>query len=85
MVRGVTDIGNANNNKSTDKELTMSKQVIIDTDECIGCQSCVEICPDVFGFNDDDNKAFVINPDGGSIECADEAAASCPAECIHIK
>ncbi|MBU4033807.1 MAG: ferredoxin, partial [Proteobacteria bacterium] len=56
----------------------MSKQVIIDTDECIGCQSCVEICPDVFGFNDDDNKAFVINPDGGSIECADEAAASCP-------
>ncbi|MBA3002968.1 MAG: ferredoxin [Desulfurivibrio sp.] len=63
----------------------MSKQVIIDTDECIGCQSCVEICPDVFGFNDDDNKAFVINPDGGSIECADEAAASCPAECIHIK
>ena len=62
----------------------MAKQVTIDTEECIGCQSCVEICPEVFGFNDDEEKAFVINPDGGDIECAEEAAASCPAECIDI-
>lgn len=70
--------------KSTDKEFTMSKQVTIDTEECIGCQSCVEICPEVFGFNDDEDKAFVTNLDGGNIECVEEAVASCPAECIHI-
>jgi ferredoxin len=26
----------------------------------------------------------VINPDGGDTPCADEAAAACPVECIHI-
>jgi ferredoxin len=62
----------------------MAKQVVIDTEECIGCQSCMELCPEVFGFNDDEDKAFVINPDGGDIKCAYEAAESCPTECIHI-
>ena len=62
----------------------MAKHVTIDTEECISCQNCVEICPEVFGFDDDTEKAFVINPDGGEVDCAEEAAASCPAECIDI-
>ncbi|MDR9502151.1 MAG: ferredoxin [Desulfurivibrionaceae bacterium] len=63
----------------------MAKQVVIDTDACIGCQSCVEICPELFGFDDSEEKAFVINPDGGEATCAEEAAESCPVECIHIE
>lgn len=63
----------------------MNTQVTIDTEECIGCQSCVELCPEVFAFNDDDEKAFVIKPDGGELECANDAAAACPAACIHIE
>ncbi|WP_457577191.1 ferredoxin [Desulfomarina sp.] len=63
----------------------MSKKVHIDEDECIGCESCVEICPDVFRFNDDTDKAEVIDEDSGGEECVEEAAASCPAECIHIE
>jgi ferredoxin len=63
----------------------MSKQVVVDTDECIGCENCVEICPEVFSFNDAEQKAFVINPDGGDIKCTDYAAESCPTECIHIE
>ncbi len=62
----------------------MAKLVVIDIDECIGCQSCVEICPEVFGFNDDEEKAYVVNPDGGDEDCAEEAAAACPADCIEI-
>jgi ferredoxin len=62
----------------------MSKQVTIDTEECIGCQSCVELCPEVFGFNVEEDKAFVFNPDGGDIECVEDAASSCPVECISI-
>lgn len=23
-------------------------KVVIDTEECVGCESCVEICPEVF-------------------------------------
>ena len=60
----------------------MSKTVIIDTEECIGCESCVELCPDVFSFDEDDEKAFVILPEGGDEECIDEAIETCPVECI---
>lgn len=61
----------------------MSKKVYIDTEECIGCQSCVELCPDVFGFDDEAGKAFVITTEGGSEQCIDEAIGTCPSECIH--
>ena len=62
----------------------MSAKVRIDEEECIGCESCVELCPDVFKFNDDTDKAEVIDEDKGGEGCVEEAIASCPGECIHI-
>lgn len=56
-------------------------EVKIDYDECIGCEACVETCPEVFGM-DDDEKAFVIEGSNPDEDCVDEAIASCPAECI---
>ena len=61
----------------------MSKKVYIETDECIGCESCVELCPDAFGFDDEDEKAFVLIPEAGPKQCIDEAIEACPAVCIH--
>jgi len=58
------------------------KQVKIDDDECIGCGACVELCPDIFAFDDHRNKAYVITPEGGNQECIEEAVASCPVSCI---
>lgn len=63
----------------------MSRQVSLDQEECIGCQSCTEICPEVFGFDEDLEKAHVIDPASGDIDCAEEAAASCPAGCITVE
>ena len=60
----------------------MAKQVKIDEEECIGCETCVELCKDIFAFNDDENKAYVIQEEGGDEDCIEEAMASCPAECI---
>ncbi len=57
-------------------------EVKIDQDECIGCEACVSTCPQVFGFNDDEAKAFVIEGSNPDEECVDEAIASCPVECI---
>jgi ferredoxin len=57
--------------------------VVIDTDECIGCEACVEACPEVFGFNDDEEKAYVLDGADADADCVDEAIASCPAECIE--
>lgn len=60
----------------------MSKKVCIETEDCIGCESCVELCPDVFGFDEKTEKAFVIKSEGGPEACIDEAIETCPVECI---
>ncbi len=63
----------------------MAAQVIIDEEECIGCESCVELCPSVFGWNEDDEKAFVLDDADADDDCIEEAIASCPAECIEVE
>jgi ferredoxin len=61
----------------------MGKTVVIDADECIGCESCVELCPEVFSFNEEEEKAEVIMPEGGPEDCIEESMDTCPVECIH--
>ena len=60
----------------------MSEKIIIDQDECIGCEACVELCPSAFEFDDDAEKAAVLEGANPDDECVDEAIASCPTECI---
>ena len=60
-------------------------KVIIEEEECLGCETCVELCPEVFQMNEGKGKAEVILPEGGSKECIDEAIDSCAASCIHWK
>ncbi len=55
--------------------------IVIDDDACMGCESCVEICPDAFEMNADGDKATVKDPDCGA-DCVEEAIDACPAECI---
>ena len=61
----------------------MSKRVVIDREECIGCGSCHDLCPDVFELDEEIEKAEVIKPEGGSIECIEEAMIECPMQCIY--
>lgn len=61
----------------------MARRVVIDTDECIGCESCVELCSEVFAFNEAEEKAEVILPEGGPEDCIEEAIETCPVECIY--
>jgi len=63
----------------------MAKTVEINEDECVGCETCVELCPDIFGFNEDDEKAYVKLAEGGDEDCIEEAMGSCPAECISYE
>ncbi len=57
--------------------------VRIDEDECIGCGTCEEICPEVFKLNADIEKAKVIMPDDGPQDLIEEAIDSCPVSCIY--
>lgn len=63
----------------------MAAQVVIDQDECIGCEACVELCPSVFEFDEDEEKALVIDGADASEDCVEEAIASCPSECISTE
>jgi ferredoxin len=58
-------------------------KITIDGEECIGCGSCVELCPEVFQMQADEEKAEVILPEGGPQECIEEAIDTCPVSCIH--
>ena len=63
----------------------MATTVRIDEDECIGCETCVELCPDVFVFDADAGKAQVRDDAADNADCAEEAAGSCPAACITVE
>ena len=59
--------------------------VYIDEDECLGCGTCVELCPEVFELNEDTEKAEVIMPEGGPQDEIEDAIDNCPAACIFEK
>lgn len=60
----------------------MSRQVVLDEECCLGCETCVELCPEVFAMDSEKEKAYVITGAAGDEACIEEAMASCPAECI---
>lgn len=59
--------------------------ISIDTYLCSGCQTCVEMCPNVFILNELTGKAELIHPDQRVTEAIREAAAYCPEKCILIE
>jgi ferredoxin len=60
----------------------MGKIVVLDEECCVGCESCVELCPDVFEMDESGEKARVILAEGGDPDCIEEAISTCPSECI---
>ncbi|OGP65305.1 MAG: ferredoxin [Deltaproteobacteria bacterium RBG_13_47_9] len=60
-------------------------RVNIDEEACIGCEACVETCPEVFEMSGD---IVIIKVDEVPKDVADscrEAAENCPVECIQIE
>jgi len=55
--------------------------IIIDEEACMGCESCVEMCPDVFAMNEIGDKAIVTAPEA-DLDCVEESIDACPAEAI---
>lgn len=54
----------------------------IDKNLCIGCGACVSLCPKSFQMNDEDGKADAVS--GDDVECANNAAESCPVQAITV-
>lgn len=62
----------------------MAKEPIVDKDACIGCGTCVAVCPNVFQLGDD-GKSHVANPKGATEPEIQQGIDSCPVQCIHWK
>lgn len=58
--------------------------IIIDTYLCNGCGTCIELCPDVFCFDETTGKAALVLPDPPVTDEVRKAAAYCPEKCIEI-
>ncbi|MBC7216640.1 MAG: ferredoxin [Candidatus Caldatribacterium sp.] len=53
----------------------------VDEELCIGCELCVQICPDVFEMNAN-GKSVVKEGADVNASCVDEAIDSCPTSAI---
>lgn len=62
----------------------MAKEPTIDRNVCIGCGTCVALCPAVFQLGDD-GKSKVVNGKGAGEDEIQQAIDSCPVQCISWK
>lgn len=59
-------------------------KVTIDKKCCIGCGSCLAVCPENFE-TDQDGKSQVKNEKVEELGCNQLAADTCPAACIRVE
>ncbi|MCF7910071.1 ferredoxin [Candidatus Pacearchaeota archaeon] len=58
-------------------------KVKVDKKKCIGCGSCVSICPGNFSLSG--GKSSVKNSSPAKITCEKKAASSCPVDAISVQ
>ncbi len=59
--------------------------VEVDQDLCISCGACIDTCPEVFEWNNDEKAQAVKNEVPAELEeLASEAAESCPTDAITL-
>jgi len=60
-------------------------KALVDKDTCIGCENCVNECPEVFEMEDDGLAvAKDIELSGDLLASAESAKDGCPVEAISI-
>lgn len=61
-------------------------RVKVDQDLCISCGSCIDTCPEVFDWNEDDKAHAVVDEVPADLEeQAHEAVENCPTSAISEK
>jgi ferredoxin len=66
-------------------EVSARNRIAIDVDRtlCFGFGDCVDTAPAVFGLDDED-VAYVIDPDAADVDLIVEASQNCPVDAIII-
>jgi len=60
-------------------------KVTVDEETCIGCEVCVDTCPEVFEMVDDKAHVKINEVPKDVVESCREAAENCPVEAIQIE
>ena len=70
-------------------------EIILEKSKCIGCGSCIALCPRFFEIDEEgkahlkkselDSKTEEETLEVSKVECAEEAIEVCPVQCIKIK
>lgn len=57
----------------------------VDPDLCISCGACIDTCPEVFDWNDEEKAQSIVDeiPDDQE-DLAKEAAEGCPTDAIRV-
>ncbi|HPV70605.1 MAG TPA: ferredoxin [Candidatus Magasanikbacteria bacterium] len=60
-------------------------KIKIDKNKCIGCGTCVALCPGSFKWDESGLKVEAINPPSDTAASLKDAAASCPVQAIDLE
>ncbi|WP_462328166.1 ferredoxin [Desulfobaculum sp.] len=63
--------------------MSEKKEISINRVDCTACMGCVEMCPDLFEW-DDLNEEVVLRKDCATEAEMAEAIALCPQDCIEV-
>ncbi|HEY3186538.1 MAG TPA: ferredoxin [Solirubrobacteraceae bacterium] len=66
-------------------QVSPKNRIVVEVDRalCFGFGDCVDTLPEVFAL-DDEQKAYVIDPDAASVDDIAEAAQNCPVDAIVV-
>lgn len=63
--------------------MSKNKELSINKIDCTACMGCVEMCPEIFEW-DDTNEEVVLKRDLVSEDEVAEAISLCPQDCIEL-
>lgn len=60
-------------------------KAIVDKETCIGCGACIDICPEVYRWDDDKAEVYKDPVPEEHEDAAREGAEACPVDAIEIQ
>ena len=64
------------------REKELSRIPVIDTASCTGCDTCIELCPEVFRKREDTGLIEILDLSEYPENIIQEVISLCPADCI---